>query len=222
MAGRRALLILGWLVAAALPATAAGQDKQADAPRIKAEPTCVEVQRAALAHFEVDNEKVRAMRRGASRKGAVPVFELSGGYSEADLDETTFDRAQFQDDKPWLLKGAGGTAWDARARMSWNLPDLVFNAEELDVASLAGMVQGLIKEVTRLYYMRRRLQYDLVLNPPTDENSRVTKELRLEEMTALLDALTGGWFQKELVRRGLSDEPGGPGGAQPAEDLFGK
>ena len=26
----------------------------------------------------------------------------------------------------------------------------------------------------------------------------LTKELRLEELTGLIDAMTGGWFQKEL------------------------
>ncbi len=221
MAGWRTLLIVSLLALTGLSGEVRAQSKESAFSKIKAEPTCTEVQRAALAHFDVDKEKVKAFRKGASHKAAVPVFELSGGYSRADLDEDTFNYLEFPGNDPWLTKGAGGSAWDARARMSWNLPELVFNAEELDIASLAGMVQGLVKEVTRLYYMRRRLQYDMALNPPSDENSRITKEVRLEEMTALLDAMTGGWFQSELVRRGLAEGVPDSEGRN-ANDLFGE
>ena len=85
-----------------------------------------------------------------------------------------------------------------RGKVAWNLPQLVFNAEELDVASLAGLVEGLLKESTRLYYMRRRLQVDMILTPPTDQASLLTKQLRLEELTGLIDAMTGGWFSRAL------------------------
>jgi hypothetical protein len=221
MAFRRHLLIVLLLALTGVPRTTLAQSKNAAFLRIKAEPTCIEVQKAALAHFDVDREKVRAFRRGASTKAAVPIVEVAGGYSRADLDEDTFNYLEFPGNDPWLTKGAGGSAWDARTRLSWNLPELVFNAEVLDIASLAGMVQGLVKEVTRLYYMRRRLQYDMALNPPADETSRITKEVRLEEMTALMDALTGGWFQEELVRRGLEEASPVPGG-KGANELFGE
>jgi hypothetical protein len=86
--------------------------------------------------------------------------------------------------------------------LTWNLPQLVFNAEELDVASLAGLMEGLLKESTRLYFMRRRLQVDMILTPPTDQASLLSKDLRLQELTGLLDAMTGGWFQQALTTGG--------------------
>ena len=88
--------------------------------------------------------------------------------------------------------------WNVRGKATLNLPRLIFNPEELDVASLAGLVEGILKESTRLYYMRKRLQVDMVLKPPTDQATLISKRLRIEELTAMLDAMTGGWYQKAL------------------------
>jgi hypothetical protein len=184
-----------------LPAQAG--EKQAALDRLKLEPSCPDVQKQALAYFNINKERVNSFRRGASVKALMPVVEVSGGFVDSTMDENTQNLAEYPDFDRWLVKGAGGSAWDARGKLAWNLPQLVFNAEVLDVASLAGLVQSVLKEVTRLYYMRRRLQLDLILNPPADEATRLTKELRLEELTALLDAMTGGYYQKELERRGL-------------------
>jgi hypothetical protein len=191
--------------------SAFADEKKEALARLKSEPTCPQVQKEALAYFSINKERINSFRRGASAKAAVPVLEVSGGYVDSKLDESTWDYIAY-DTEQWLSKGAGGRAWDARGKLSWNLPQLVFNAEVLDVASLAGLVQSVLKEVTRLYYMRRRLQLDLILNPPADEATRLTKELRLEELTALLDAMTGGYFQRELTRRETIVSPAtGPG-----------
>jgi hypothetical protein len=189
---------------------ASAQDRSEALRRLKKEPSCPDVQKAALAYFNINKERVESLRRGAAYKGLMPIFELSGGFAQSRLDEDTTDNIWYPGNV-WLEKGAGGYSWDARAKLAWNLPLLVFNAEELDVASLAGLVQSILKEVTRLYYMRRRLQMDLVLNPPADEGTRLTKELRLEELTALLDAMTGGFFERELRKRGLLQPDGNDG-----------
>ena len=204
------LMVAALVVALTLSAESAAQvgDKNSRLARLKLEPSCPAVQKAALGYFSIDTERVNSFRRGASLKALMPVLEVSGGFLESNLDETTRDEMNWQGED-WLIKGAGGRGWEARGKLAWNLPQLVFNAEVLDVASLAGLVQAILKEVTRLYYMRRRLQLDLILNPPADEATLLTKELRLEELTALLDAMTGGYYQKELVKRGLSGDSGG-------------
>jgi hypothetical protein len=198
-------VILAVLVALG-PGAAYCQSKDAELARIKREPTCPQVQKAALSYFKINREAVEEFRSGASNKAALPVVEVSGGYIRSDLDETT-DSVDYGGQ--WLTKAAGGRGWETQGKLTWNLPQLAFNAEELDVASLAGLVQTVLKEVTRLYYMRRRLQLDLVLNPPDDEGTRLSKELRLEEMTALLDAMTGGYFVQELTRRGVTSSVAG-------------
>ena len=196
---------------AAAPAASAAAGGGASSPRasrsvsgrvaeLKREPSVREVQEAALRYFKVNQDQVASMRGRAAWKALLPVTEVSGGYTRSDMDVDTMN-LEFARDEPWVIRGAGGKAYEIRGKLAWNLPQLIFNAEELDVASLAGLMEGILKEATRLYFMRRRLQVDMILTPPTDQASLLTKELRLEELTGLIDAMTGGWFQRELAKR---------------------
>ena len=184
----------------ALASSVGGGSIKARVAALKREPAVREVQEAALRYFHVNRAQVSAMRVRAAWKALLPFTEVSGGYTRSDMDEDTVN-AEFDPINPWVIRGAGGKAYEIRGKLAWNLPALIFNAEELDVASLAGLMEGILKESTRLYFMRRRLQVDMILTPPTDQASLLTKELRLEELTGLIDAMTGGWFQRELIQR---------------------
>ena len=188
------------LLVVSLPAVVSGQqDIKAKLQLLKGEPNVRAVQEAALRYFRVNRDQVTSMRSRAGWKALLPVAEISGGYTRSKLDEDTIN-LEFDANSPWIVRGAGGTGYEVRSKLSWNLPQLVFNAEELDVASLAGLIEGMLKETTRLYFMRRRLQIDMILTPANDLATLLTKRLRLEELTALLDAMTGGWFQSALDR----------------------
>ena len=69
--------------------------------------------------------------------------------------------------------------------------------EAQDIVKLRDRV---LDEVTRLYFDRRRLQVDILLDTGADLRSRIENELRLQELTANLDALTGGTFSASLPR----------------------
>ena len=58
-----------------------------------------------------------------------------------------------------------------------------------------------MNEVTRTYFERRRLQIEIMASPPNDLKVSLEKELRLQELTADIDALTGGYFSKQLEDR---------------------
>jgi hypothetical protein len=89
---------------------------------------------------------------------------------------------------------------------TWELDRLIFEPQEMNVSRetvrVANLRDSMLQEVTRRYYERRRLQVDLDLTPPTDLGDRVRKELRLQELTADLDAATGGWFSEKLKAAG--------------------
>ena len=154
----------------------------------------------ALKYFNISGRQVDSLRTRAKAKAILPVLEVSGGYTDSDILERTTN-FEYDHDNLWLNKGAAGNAWDVRGKATWDLPRLVFNSEVLDVASLAGLMQGVLKEATRLYYMRRRLQVDLLLSPPSDPATLLSKQMRLDELTSLIDAITGGWFSGELAKR---------------------
>lgn len=58
----------------------------------------------------------------------------------------------------------------------------------------------LLSEATRIYYERRRLQIALVFTPPVSEQEHLENLLRMDELTALLDGMTDGFFSKRLER----------------------
>jgi hypothetical protein len=87
-------------------------------------------------------------------------------------------------------------------RLEWRLDKLVMSSEQIRVINETGkankMREKVLDEVTRLYFDRRRLQVDNLLDPPSSLSDRIEMELRLQEMTANLDALTGGQFSASI------------------------
>lgn len=87
-------------------------------------------------------------------------------------------------------------------RATWDLDKLVMSSEQIRVINEAQDVvklrEKVLGEVTRLYFERRRLQVDMLLNPKSDLLGQVKDELRLRELTANVDALTGGRFSAGL------------------------
>jgi hypothetical protein len=69
--------------------------------------------------------------------------------------------------------------------------------EAQDIVKLRDKV---LDEVTRIYFDRRRLQVEQVLSPSSNLKDQIKEELRLQELTASIDALTGGRFSASLVR----------------------
>ena len=186
----------------ATPAFAQGRtDIEEKLDRLKMrEPIVEEVQQRSLEFFRVDNGRVNGMRAGAAWKAAVPWVEFTGGATGAGINETTLlDEYQpIENDLPWVKRNANGQAFEGKARLSWNLPNLLFNPEELDVSSLMMAQKDVINTVTQLYYERRRVQVQLLAAPPRDPVARIQLEMRIEELTARLSGLTGGWFQEAL------------------------
>jgi len=168
--------------------------------RFEREPPVADVQKAALKFFKVHPEKVAGYRRGAAWKALMPDLELIFNNEYGSSKRTLYD--YYYKNFPYKDKENGDTtSISIGVRAHWSLDRLVFNAETLDVASLVGVQEGLLREVTSLYFTRRRLMTAMVLNPPQDPNEQITEQLRLDEITANIDALTGGYLSRENKKR---------------------
>jgi hypothetical protein len=198
---RRPLLLLIAMLCA-FGATAARADDEVDRflRRFDNEPAIREVQVAAINYYNVSPERISSLRSRTRSKALVPGISIgvTNSLSSFNLavDDIVFRQrgiARFEDQTADYLEFS--------AAASWGLDRLVFNAEELDVMSLIGIQDGIQREVTALYYVRRRLQIELELNPPTSLEARLSGRLRLEELTGLLDAYTGGFFSREIAKR---------------------
>ena len=156
------------------------------------EPTYRQIQEVAIEYAEVHPEKIAKWRRAAKTKALLP--RLSLGIDESKGDYYYGGKWKGLDED---------TGWDITC--TWDLGDLIWNPSQtsIDVRSklMVQLRDDILDEVTHLYFERRRLQVELLQNPPKDENEFIEKELRLQELTAGIDAMTGGYLSREIERR---------------------
>jgi competence protein ComEA len=171
--------------------------------RFAGEPTVREVQTQAVAYVQAHPDAVDSWRirsRVAVKRGAMPA--TGQGTIDNDLRKVTNLDAEQSEIESTTDSNTGRLTLGAR----WDLDRLIFDPDEMAVAReavrTANLRDRVLADVTRRYFERRRLQVDLELAPPTDLADRVRKELRLQELTADLDAFTGGWFSDKLEKAG--------------------
>jgi len=163
------------------------------------EPKIREVQVAAIKYYNVSPDKIASLRSRTRTKALVPGISVGFTNSLSSFNRSV-DDIIFRNVGIAKLEEQSADFVGFSASASWSLDRLVFNAEELDVMSLIGIQDGLQREVTALYYVRRRLQIEMLLNPPKTLASRLSGRLRLEELTGLLDAYTGGYFSRKIAK----------------------
>lgn len=169
--------------------------------RFAGEPTIREVQERAISWVQVHPE-VADSWRGRARANALAPKIVVSGQGTLDDDLRVVEQAGEADIEAKTNANTGRLTVGA----TWDLDRLIFEPQEMAVAReavrTANLRDRMLEEVTRRYFERRRLQVDLELAPPTDLGDRVRKELRLQELTADIDAFTGGWFSEKLEKAG--------------------
>ena len=97
---------------------------------------------------------------------------------------------------------------DAQVRLKvfaeWDLSRLVFDQDEYNAAKELSKIvtrrEDLLTTINKLYFARRQLQAMAVLTPASSTKKALKHEIQLAGLTADLDALTGGWFSREVNR----------------------
>ena len=134
---------------------------------------------------------------------AVPIKfqKLSVGKSFSKGDSIDLDRGSTTDPDAYII-GPRDTSQSWDFDLNWELSELLFNSSQTSIdsreKSMVELRDDILSEVTRLYFERRRAQTEFILNPPQDPLQHAAALLRIEELTANLDALTDGYFSKEL------------------------
>ena len=162
------------------------------------EPTIAEVREAAIRYAEVQPEKILQWRRQASWRALLPHVDLGIDRSrsfDTHFDEGTFPHFQVVETQE------GNTGIDIS--MTWKLGELLWNDDQtsIDVRSkfMVELRNNIVKEVTRAYFERRRLQLKQRAEPTRDPTTQPEQDLRIEELTALLDGWTGGYFSQHTT-----------------------
>ena len=180
MTTRARSLPLVLLLLSALPASAA---EPSVLDRVRDEPSVRELQHAAARLAEVSPERVRSWLRRAGKAALLPNMRIRVGRG---LIELTHDPAAA------ATLYSTTSDWSVAVEASWSLDRLVFDRNEIwagrEAQRLAAHREELLTRVAQLYFARRRLQVDAVLQPGAA--AAVDRALEIEELTAVLDGLT--------------------------------
>lgn len=161
------------------------------------EPAIQEIQKVAINYAEVSNDKIKAWHRQAQMKALMPELTLDYDKTITTALGTTYDRVQ-----------VGPRDWGMN--LKWDISELVWNNDQTSIDSRSRlMVQlrdDILNEITRLYFERRRLQAQLLMSHSGDSSKSLDDELRLQELTASIDALTGGYLSRRLEQLNGNDK----------------
>jgi len=165
------------------------------------EPSAREVHKRVIQYADVANGKIKRWHAGSRLAALLPSLSFSKSFSRsATID---IDRGGTNDADEYIIGPADSSKGGYRT-LSWDFGDMIYSSDQTSIDSreklMVELRNDLLSEATRIYYERRRLQIDLVFTPPLSEQERLENLLRLDELTALLDGMTDGFFSKRLER----------------------
>jgi hypothetical protein len=166
------------------------------------EPDVHSVHRAALRYLSLDSGRIAELRRGVSRRGWLPILSFRATRDNDKRRHSDYDEAfisgemrRFNDrdtDRDREL--------ELQLTVSWDLGDIAYHPEEIDVSREAREIielrDDVLDEITQLYFERRRVIAALALQPDSPTASEF--QLRAAQLAAGIDAWTGGWFGRQL------------------------
>jgi hypothetical protein len=156
------------------------------------DPDVAAVQRAAADHDGVAPDRLRAWVARPRSAAWLPRLTLDASRTDRDtrvIGVTGTVESDYLRTSPSIQVGV---------RLTWDLDQLVFSRDEPAAAWTASRLvdrrEERVRRATRLYFQRRRLVVQLLLDPPRDAGARAERENQIDELTAELDAVTGGLF----------------------------
>jgi ligand-binding sensor domain-containing protein len=161
------------------------------------EPEINAVQKWAIEYAQVQPEKICRWRKQARIRALLPKVSVGWDQSKSDTYEIYTSAST-----NYCVNGPqdASSGWDLS--VSWELGDLVWGTDQtsIDVRSrlMVQLRNDILDDVTRTYFERRRLQIEL-MDINANPKKRAEKELRIQELTANLDALTGSRFSAMLA-----------------------
>jgi len=168
--------------------------------RISGEPSLADLERAALERAEADAGSVAHLKRTVHGAAALPTVKVTVDRDESRAEN--LDRYQEDPDR-WGADTDRGLGIGVSAE--WKLGELVFDADEVRVHDLLGdradRREALLTLLVGYYFERRRLLLTELLLPAQAPDEAIERRMRIDELTAVIDALTGGLLSRNLTRK---------------------
>ncbi|MDP2929346.1 MAG: hypothetical protein Q8O01_04710 [Candidatus Omnitrophota bacterium] len=166
------------------------------------EPTFRELRDAAIKYAEVSPEKIKRWRAESKASALLPKVSFGADRNTTDLWHWESGSSTKAGDDV-LVPGQDSIDWGAS--VSWELGNIVWNDDQtnIDVRSrlMVQLRNDILDDLRRAYYERKRLQFELMANPPKDMSAKFEKDLRLQELTQSIDDLTGNYFSDHVRKK---------------------
>lgn len=165
------------------------------------EPACSEVIKAAAACSEKEKKVKIASKKTIRASALLPLLRFSI-TKNLEYDESV----SLVEDDNTTLKIYTDDDLKFKITLQWDLASLVFNSSEPSVISReqaeAKWKLEMKQTIIQIYHHRRKLQVLLlIMGDNIAPENAIEWMLQIEELTALLDALTGDWFSEEIEKR---------------------
>ena len=198
---RRPAFLLALLISLNLSTTGLAENLvQLDA---QGEPSIQAVHKAALQYAALHPEIFKSMRRRSRIQAALPQLTVR---MTSDLDKEERALTRFDENNVTVPQNISATETNGNdlqlyAEARWKLNESVFNFQETAVMRenrySAKERQKLLQTVTQVYFERKRALIKMRPAKPGSEAAALA-QLKIAQIEAELDALTGGWFTKHL------------------------
>ena len=166
---------------------------EAEAAAVPRSPSIQKVQQVAIQYAEVSPTKIQRWRQLAKWRALIPKFSLS-----LDRDENANIASSSSKGVTTFTVGPEKRNLSLDFDLTWDLGDLFWSTDQtsIDVRSRLMVIlrRNILEEVTRLYFRRERLMAEFENIPTEDPILLKERQLRIMELSAQLDALTGGWY----------------------------
>lgn len=167
---------------------------------------------AATALALAEPERARALVSRARWAGLLPELRVRvdrrfSRTESLDLERTAADPLA----SPVGVDSINDMRYECRA--TWDLGRIVFNPDEVAASAHALRMAEVRREietvVIRLYFERRRLKAEALASDASEGSPAIRGEIRIQELEAELDSLTGGAFSRWRRAR-AGDQPATP------------
>jgi hypothetical protein len=175
------------------------------------EPTIQETQAKALQFSGIPSGmQFGAYKRQARLRNVLPQVDTSFDNSDYALNSLETRGSDQYDSADSSInssldknrKAAMDNEFNTGFRFTWHLDRLIYDPEIIDIVNSArvsaNIRENLLTELTQIYFQRKNLLSELMSNP---FSRTMTQKFKLQELTADIDARTGGWYSLALRSR---------------------
>ncbi|NRA00109.1 MAG: hypothetical protein HRU01_26705 [Myxococcales bacterium] len=190
--------------------------RESPARGVLAEPDIAVIHSAAIRHLGLSRRRLVDRQRRVRRQGWLPVVSVRASYDRERIDATETDQAFVSGATRHLVDRDHdrSSAYDVGITAAWDLGDVVYEPEEIDVSreerAVLALRDDVLDEITQLYFERRRILEELAGVAPREAHAAERLRLRADELASGIDAWTGGWWSRNAPRLASTAKQTGP------------